>query len=419
MSGTYSKHVETANEGQEEAELAIKIIDERNSSLDPDSEWLEQLVQKTVVKVYKEIKDDIRDLKRKSNESKRLRNKTIILRTVKNKDPSDHEEIACTDDSALTDSNNVEKEHRAVEDSTKRNEFVQLDDSGDEMSQAMSLQEHGHKQKSEEVSATICLLDSTTEESESDAEDKSSSLTKMLPAKKMKKRRLKKFVKRFKSNDQSMSAFSRFKFVPSRSHEFKKDKVEHAYIAGYQFYKMMSKPLDISLPKRTTSDSVDLIESITYVQNDKLTANYEKRKERFKNKGIINEFGNVQEMLLFHGTSSSSVEGILANNFIIEAIPQNVNAKSQQRMKLMVFGKGAYFSEYPAVSMMYGEALLLCKVMPGRCESLRHSNYPFPDIQMEFNSREILSNSGTSVYHVVKTASQILPYCVLKLKSDI
>ena len=419
MSGTYSKHVETANEGQEEAELAIKIIDERNSSLDPDSEWLEQLVQKTVVKVYKEIKDDIRDLKRKSNESKRLRNKTIILRTVKNKDPSDHEEIACTDDSALTDSNNVEKEHRAVEDSTKRNEFVQLDDSGDEMSQAMSLQEHGHKQKSEEVSATICLLDSTTEESESDAEDKSSSLTKMLPAKKMKKRRLKKFVKRFKSNDQSMSAFSRFKFVPSRSHEFKKDKVEHAYIAGYQFYKMMSKPLDVSLPKRSTSDSVDLIESITYVQNDKLTANYEKRKERFKNKGIINEFGNVQEMLLFHGTSSSSVEGILANNFIIEAIPQNVIAKRQQRMKLMVFGKGAYFSEYPAVSMMYGEALLLCKVMPGGCESLRHSNYPFPDIQMEFNSREILSNSGTSVYHVVKTASQILPYCVLKLKSDI
>ena len=267
MSGTYSKHVETANEGQEEAELAIKIIDERNSSLDPDSEWLEQLVQKTVVKVYKEIKDDIRDLKRKSNESKRLRNKTIILRTVKNKDPSDHEEIACTDDSALTDSNNVEKEHRAVEDSTKRNEFVQLDDSGDEMSQAMSLQEHGHKQKSEEVSATICLLDSTTEESESDAEDKSSSLTKMLPAKKMKKRRLKKFVKRFKSNDQSMSAFSRFKFVPSRSHEFKKDKVEHAYIAGYQFYKMMSKPLDVSLPKRTTSGSVDIIESITSVRS--------------------------------------------------------------------------------------------------------------------------------------------------------
>ena len=216
-----------------------------------------------------------------------------------------------------------------------------------------------------------------------------------------------------------MPAFSCFKFVPSRSHEFKKDKVEHAYIAGYQFYKMMSKPLDISLPKRITSDSVDIIESITYVQNDRLTANYEKRKERFEKKGMINEFGNVQELLLFHGTSLSSVEGILANNFIIDAVPQKTNAKSQQRMKLMVFGKGAYFSEYPAVSMMYGEALLLCKVMPGRCESLRHSNYPFQDIPMEFNSREILSNNGTSVIQVVKTASQILPYCVLKLKSVI
>ena len=419
MSGTYSKHIETANEDQEEAELDIKIIDERNSSLDPDSEWLEQLVQKTVVKAFKEIKDDIIDLKRKSNESKQIRNETIILRTVKNKDPSDHEEIAYNVDSTLTDSNHAEKEHRAMEDSTKRNQNLQLDDSGDEMSQAMSLQEHGHRQKSEEVSATICLQDSTTEESNSDSEDNSSSLTKRLPAKKKKKRCLKKFVKRFKSNDQSMPAFSCFKFVPSRSHEFKKDKVEHAYIAGYQFYKMMSKPLDISLPKRITSDSVDIIESITYVQNDRLTANYEKRKERFEKKGMINEFGNVQELLLFHGTSLSSVEGILANNFIIDAVPQKTNAKSQQRMKLMVFGKGAYFSEYPAVSMMYGEALLLCKVMPGRCESLRHSNYPFADIQMEFNSREILSNSGTSVIHVVRTASQILPYCVLKLKSVI
>ena len=419
MSGTYSKHIETANEDQEEAELDIKIIDERNSSLDPDSEWLEQLVQKTVVKAFKEIKDDIIDLKRKSNESKQIRNETIILRTVKNKDPSDHEEIAYNVDSTLTDSNHAEKEHRAMEDSTKRNENLQLDDSGDEMSQAMSLQEHGHRQKSEEVSATICLLDSTTEESNSDAEDNSSSLTKRVPAKKKKKQCLKKFVKRFKSNDQSMPAFSCFKFVPSRSHEFKKDKVEHAYIAGYQFYKMMSKPLDISLPKRITSDSVDIIESITYVQNDRLTANYEKRKERFEKKGMINEFGNVQELLLFHGTSLSSVEGILANNFIIDAVPQKTNAKSQQRMKLMVFGKGAYFSEYPAVSMMYGEALLLCKVMPGRCESLRHSNYPFQDIPMEFNSREILSNSGTSVIQVVKTASQILPYCVLKLKSVI
>ena len=410
MSGTFIKQIETGNGYQEDAELEIKIIDEHNYSLDPDSEWLEQLVQKTVVKVYKEIKHDMRDLKRKLDESERLRNETSTLRTVKNKDPSDHEDIEYNDvnvDSTLTDSNNVEK---AVEDSTQKIENVPLDDADEEMSQAISLQEHGHRQKSEEVPATICLLDSTTEESESDAEDNSS------PAKKKQNRPFKKFVKRFKSNDQSMPSFSCFKFVPSRSHEFKKEKVEHAYIAGYQFYKMMSKPLDISLPKRSTSGGADTIESITYVQNDRLTANYEKRKERFKNKGILDEFGNVQEMLLFHGTSLSSVEGILAKNFLIDAIPQQVNAKSQQRMKAMIFGKGVYFSEYPAVSMMYGEVLLLCKVMPGRCESFRPSNYPYPDIQMEFNSREIQSKRGTSIIHVVKTASQILPYCVMKLR---
>ena len=53
MSGTYSKHIEADNEDPEEAELDIKIIGEPNNSLDSDSEWLEQLVQKTIVKVYK------------------------------------------------------------------------------------------------------------------------------------------------------------------------------------------------------------------------------------------------------------------------------------------------------------------------------------------------------------------------------
>ena len=155
MSGTFSKQIETGNEYQEDAELEIKIIDEHNNSLDPDSEWLEQLVQKTVVKVYKEIKHDMRDLKRKLDESERLRNETSTLRTVKNKDPSDHEDIEYNDvnvDSTLTDSNNVEK---AVEDSTQKIENVPLDDADEEMSQAISLQKHGHRQKSEEVPATI------------------------------------------------------------------------------------------------------------------------------------------------------------------------------------------------------------------------------------------------------------------------
>ena len=86
MSGTFIKQIETGNGYQEDAELEIKIIDEHNYSLDPDSEWLEQLVQKTVVKVYKEIKHDMRDLKRKLDESERLRKVRAYLRSNKNED---------------------------------------------------------------------------------------------------------------------------------------------------------------------------------------------------------------------------------------------------------------------------------------------------------------------------------------------
>merc|ERR1712119_197978 len=58
---------------------------------------------------------------------------------------------------------------------------------------------------------------------------------------------------------------------------------------------------------------------------------------------------------------------------IPEAIHYNININvlprnSEKREKSMLFGVGVYLSPLPGVSMMYGDGLLLCKVLLGKYE---------------------------------------------------
>ena len=57
------------------------------------------------------------------------------------------------------------------------------------------------------------------------------------------------------------------------------------------------------------------------------------------------------------------------------------------RSKLNLFGVGVYLSALPGVSLMYGPALLLCKVLPGRAETFRPDGTLPPDIPPEYDSR--------------------------------
>lgn len=84
----------------------------------------------------------------------------------------------------------------------------------------------------------------------------------------------------------------------------------------------------------------------------------------------------------------------------------------------MMFGRGVYFSELPAISLMYGNGLLLCKVMPGKSEIFKPQSVPPPDISLEYDSREVQANDSQGVIHVVKSPTQILPYCVIQLKKQ-
>jgi len=85
----------------------------------------------------------------------------------------------------------------------------------------------------------------------------------------------------------------------------------------------------------------------------------------------------------------------------------------------MMFGRGVYFSELPAVSLMYGNGLILCKVLLGNCQDYRPvASGEQPDIPEGFDSRQVITKDGSSVIHVARNTSQILPYCVIQLKND-
>ena len=132
----------------------------------------------------------------------------------------------------------------------------------------------------------------------------------------------------------------------------------------------------------------------------------------------MNKAGIVDELLLFHGTTTSCIQDIIKNNFKVEALPQQLTMSNQPRKKSMIFGKGIYFSPIPALSLLYGNGLLLCKVLPGSVENIiMRQTQPHP-FNTEYDSREISTDGKTSLIHMVRHASQILPYCIIQLKKQ-
>ena len=215
----------------------------------------------------------------------------------------------------------------------------------------------------------------------------------------------------------SKPKYRSYKFFPCRNHDFDIDKVQHSYIAGYQFHKMITKKTSAPIAMRTILNMSDAIDSITYIENDETTKRYGEQRDLFLKEGKVNDTGKVEEMLLFHGTAVASMDNILASNFLLDALPLQVNTQNETRKKTMMFGRGVYFSEIPAISLMYGNGLLLCKVMLGRCEVFKPQGSTPEDIPAQYDSREVRSFENEGVIHVVKRSAQILPYCVIKLKS--
>ena len=209
-----------------------------------------------------------------------------------------------------------------------------------------------------------------------------------------------------------------YNFTPSREHDFNMEKVYHSYIAGYQFHKMIMKTSSAPMAMRTILNISDAIHNIKYIENDEIMMKYEKQRQLFKEQGKVNNHGEVDELLLFHGTSAANLDKILSNNFDLDANPSQQHYNNETRHKNMMFGRGVYFSEIPSVSLMYGNGLLLCKVMLGACDVFKPRGILPPDIAEEFDSREIQDIDNFGAIHVVKNPNQILPYTVIQLKKQ-
>ena len=81
--------------------------------------------------------------------------------------------------------------------------------------------------------------------------------------------------------------------------------------------------------------TVHAVECIVPVVGNHVKNSFAEQKKLFEEAGK-----NVEERLLFHGTSLESVNGITENNFDISAVPSSL-----ERGKAMYLGRGVYFSE--------------------------------------------------------------------------
>ena len=162
------------------------------------------------------------------------------------------------------------------------------------------------------------------------------------------------------------------------------------------------------------TNPANAIKTIVYIENPKQAYIYEKKKEELFKEFKFNKSGKITELLLFHGTTKANVQSILKHNFILDDPPQEDNTKKIQ----MVFGKGIYFSELPGVSLMYGDHILLCKVLPGKCEQYTPNGLPPSEIPEGYDSRAVKSSDNIGVINVIKNTDQILPYCIIVPKKD-
>ena len=184
----------------------------------------------------------------------------------------------------------------------------------------------------------------------------------------------------------------------------------HFIQASKQYHQNVNKITNEGLPRKKIFDSWDSLDSIVHVENKKIKQDFEEQKRIFETEGKVDKYGKVTEYLLFHGTSNENMNLIVENNFSIDSLPA-------ERGKVMLFGRGVYFSELPGVSLMYGDKLLLSKVILGKAQRYYPDGHPPPEILDEYDSRVVIKD-GLEVVTVVKKASQILPYCIVNIKPD-
>jgi len=135
------------------------------------------------------------------------------------------------------------------------------------------------------------------------------------------------------------------------------------YIACKEFYQNINKTGSELLPRKVTRAPWQSIKSVVGLNNPSLRQQFEEERQRLGGQGKVDEHGLVRETLLFHGSENENIKIIVEENFSVAHQPGG------KREKAMMFGRGVYLSPLPGVSLMYGETLLLCKVLLGKCQT--------------------------------------------------
>merc|ERR1712088_1097204 len=215
---------------------------------------------------------------------------------------------------------------------------------------------------------------------------------------------------RIKEEKENSFEFERTVFYPEQEGCHGIPEEIHYNIACKEFYQNINRTGSNALPRKVTDRHWDSVKSIVYIRNEKISQDFENQKTKFQQEAKVNEHGRVQERFLFHGSAMENINIIVEKNFAVDVLPRD----SERREKSMLFGVGAYLSPLPGVSMMYGDGLLLCKVLLGKSEHYHPTGSTPPPIPAEYDSR-IVVRDQTEVVIVVKRPSQILPYCIVNV----
>ena len=133
---------------------------------------------------------------------------------------------------------------------------------------------------------------------------------------------------------------------------------------------------------------------------------FEEQRSDFQSKRIPTE-----TVLAFHATRDrSTVEKIVRDNFDLAFIGSQTDAGW--------YGRGFYFSEFPAVSQGYGSNMLLCKVLPGKTFDLTVTDrMDGQRLKQGFNSHRVAGDAnGYGQELVIDNPRQILPCYILHVQ---
>ncbi|XP_046847641.1 NFX1-type zinc finger-containing protein 1-like [Xenia sp. Carnegie-2017] len=192
-------------------------------------------------------------------------------------------------------------------------------------------------------------------------------------------------------------SFSIKKMHPSREVNFQ-DPFEMYYHFAESHFRRMSA--------NSSLQNVN-ITAIDIVVNKDLEEKFEATKKKFRDKGIPDK-----EILAYHGTDKKNIDSILKNN---------LQLKFARRQ---AYGRGNYFSEFPEVSIGYGDGLLLCRIIPGK-EFVDTSSANIPS---DLNSKKVVmqgfgprgarygasaSSNTSGEMIIIENSDQILPFFVI------